>query len=166
MSRFSDGQFQENYKQNASYNRLHSFIQLGKFPESLSNLEVDFSPVDLCAKIIVNMSSYKSSYGKVFHILNNNKLKFSEILEYFNNLGYHIDIIPDDKFYRFLTKTNNKDNILGIINDITSDVITEDSNIEINSDFTLDYMNKLHMSWPKIDQNYFKKFYNTIINRR
>ena len=165
MARFSDGQFQENYKQNAFYNRLDSFIQLGKFPESLSNLEVDFSPVDLCAKIIVNFSLYKSSYNKVFHILNNNKLKFGEILEYFNKLGYHIDIIPDDEFYRFLKKTNNKDNILGIINDITSDIITDDSNISINSDFTINCMKTINMSWPKIDDNYFRKFYDKI-NRR
>lgn len=165
MARFSDGQFQENYKQNAFYNRLDSFIQLGKFPESLSNLEVDFSPVDLCAKIIVNFSLYKSSYNKVFHILNNNKLKFGEILEYFNKLGYHIDIIPDDEFYRFLKKTNNKDNILGIINDITSDIITDDSNISISSDFTINCMKTINMSWPKIDDNYFRKFYDKI-NRR
>ena len=165
MSRFSDGKFQENYTKNAFFNRLESFIKLQRFPASLASYPIEFSPVDSCAQLIVEIALKQSSYGKVFHVMNNHSLPFSEVLNYFNQIGYPISIIPDKIFYQTLTQTEKKDNILGIINDITSNYLSEQSNITIGSDFTTQYAKDLNFTWPVIDKDYFKKFFDHL-NRR
>lgn len=153
-SRLSDGKFQDNDYQNAFLNRILDFIRIKKVTQELLDYEFDLSPVDLCSDFVVNIMQYQSSYGKVFHIVNNNKITLKDIISALNI--ENIKVLDKEKFYDTIKTSKNK---LGLINDITSqNIFTQ--NININSDFTINYLNKLGLQWNKIDSKYIKKYIN------
>lgn len=159
-ARYSDGKFQENYDKNAFLNRIITLSKLKKIPKSFSNLEIDLSPVDICASIITSIIYYKSSYSKVFHIYNNKYLKFIDLINTVKNSNKKISIVSDEEFYKYI---KNKSDILGIINDLTSNSLKYNSNICINNNFTIGYMKNLNLSWPKINKNYVINFFKKYI---
>lgn len=154
-ARYSDGRFQENYDKNAFLNRIITTSKLKKIPESFSSIEIDLSPVDICSKIITSSIYYKSSYKKVFHIYNNNYFKFIDLINFLRKPNKEINLVSDEEFYKYI---KNKSDILGIINDLTSNSSKYNSNINMNNDFTINYMKNLNLTWPKIDENYLTKF--------
>ena len=66
-NRYSDGAFQINVSENAFINRIRSFIQIGSVPVSLKDIPIEFTPVDMCANAIVNLTRYKNPFT-VFHV--------------------------------------------------------------------------------------------------
>ncbi len=157
-ARISDGKFQENSKQNAFLNRLITFIKLHKIPESYSKLIVDLSPVDECSKLITSIFQYCSSYSKVFHIFNNHKIKISDLIDTLNKSNLKIDIISDNEFNQFISSYQTTNEILGIVNDLTSSINITANEINVTSEFTLNYIKKLGLDWTPITDDYIKKF--------
>ena len=151
-SRASDGKFQENDYQNAFLNRMISFCKLGAISEELLNYEFDMSPVDYCSRFIVESMQYETSYKKVFHVVNSNVITLKHILDALNIKD--IKILSNKELYEYI-KTNKEK--LGLINDITSRTLSA-KKIEINSDFSNSYFNKLGLEWLNIDKNYIKKY--------
>lgn len=151
-SRYCDGKFQENDYQNAFLNRILSFIKIGRVTNEMLDYEFDMSPVDICSEFIIKILEYQSSYGKVFHIANNNKITLKNIIKALNISN--IKIVTQEEFRNSIK--NNKE-IIGIINDITSNVIFG-KNININSDFTQNYLNKLNLNWCNINNSYIRKY--------
>ena len=154
-ARYIDGTFQENDDKNAFLNRIVTLSKLNKIPKSFSTINIDLSPVDTCASIISALILYKSSYSKVFHIYNNNELKLIELMKMIKKSNKEFIIVSDEEFYKYI---KNKSDILGIINDLTNHSSKYNSNINMNNDFTINYMKNLNLYWPKIDVNYLDKF--------
>ena len=159
-ARYSDGQFQENDTKNAFLNRTITLSKLNKLPQSISNFEIDLSPVDTCSSIIASSIYYKSSYSKVFHIYNNHQLKFVDLLKTIKKSNKEIAIVSDEEFYKYI---KNKKDLLGIINDLTSHSSNYNSNIDLKNDFTINYMKNLGLSWPIINANYINSFFEKYI---
>ena len=67
-----------------------------------------------------------------------------------------LQAFKDSKEY--LDNFDNNSLYLGIINDLTSNSSKYNSNINMNNDFTINYMKNLNLTWPKIDENYLTKF--------
>ena len=160
-ARYSDGKFQENDNKNAFLNRVVTLAKLDKIPKSFSKFKVDLSPVDYCAQTIVSLSMLESSYSKVFHIYNNNEVNFIDLVNQLKPQDKKIEEVSDDEFYSYV---KNKSDIYGIINDITSNGAQYNSNIEMNNNFTIDYMKKDGLAWPEINENYIHKFFGTYLN--
>ncbi len=155
-ARYTDGKFQENDTKNAFLNRIITLSKLDYIPESFANLDIDFSPVDNCSSIITLLVMLKSSYSKIFHIYNNNSMKLIDVVNYIKDKNNPTKIIDDQKFYDYI---KIKSDILGIINDLTSKSSPYNNNIIMDNSFTINYMEKLNISWPKIDQIYLSKFF-------
>ena len=98
----------------------------------------------------------ESSYSKVFHIYNNNEVNFIDLVNQLKPQDKKIEEVSDDEFYSYV---KNKSDIYGIINDITSNQAQYNSNIEMNNNFTIDYMKKDGLAWPEINENYIHKFF-------
>ena len=160
-ARYSDGKFQENDNKNAFLNRVVTLAKLDKIPKSFSKFKVDLSPVDYCAQTIVSLSMLESSYSKVFHIYNNNEVNFIDLVNQLKPQDKKIEEVSDDEFYSYV---KNKSDIYGIINDITSNGAQYNSNIEMNNNFTIDYMKKDGLAWPEINENYIHKFFGKYLN--
>lgn len=163
-ARLSDGKFQENDTQNAFLNRIVAFSKLQKIPQYFANMSIDLSPVDECSNIITSLLMYDSSYGKVFHIFNNNRISVSGIIEFLDNLGKHIEIVSNDEFNNFVSRIPMKDAVLGIINDITSDLSKSLANVEVSSKFTISYLENYGLSWSNPNLDYLNKFFGKYIS--
>ena len=162
-SRFSDGKFQINPEENAFANRLKSFILLKSIPEYLLNIPLEFTPVDICAHAIVKIINHDLSNISVLHIYNQNHILIKNFIICLNHLGIDIKIISETHFKDLLTSylTNDKKNeiIASLINDIDANKkLIYESNIKINSDFSVALLDKFGFSWPNIDENYIKKY--------
>lgn len=162
-ARYTDGVFQENDTQNAFLNRIIAFIKIQKIPQSLIEQYFDFSPVDICSNIISTLVLYKSSYNKVFHIFNNNKVKLKDVIDYLNNINHKIDIINDYDFNSELKNIKEKEDLLGIINDITNNNLFENT-ITVDCKFTIEYLKHYSLNWPKITKEYLDKYLQKYIN--
>lgn len=160
-ARYTDGKFQQNYNKNAFLNRVITLSKLDRIAESFSNFKIDLSPVDYCAHIIANLCVLESSYSKTFHIYNNSSIK---LLDLINQIRGNINLIEvsDTDFYRYL---KDKEDILGIINDLTNTKSKYNSNIEMENDFTINYMKKANLNWPKIDDKYISKFFKKYLRK-
>lgn len=151
-ARYSDGKFQENKDKNAFYNRINNLINLDFITRDILNYAFDMTPVDLCAKFIVELMQYKSSYNRVFHLINNNKITIKKV---FDDIGIkHKEVISNkEAFERFKLDVNK----LGLINDITNNSVLGPK-LEIKTDITNTYLKKLNLEWPKITKTYIKKY--------
>ena len=161
-ARYSDGKFQENDDKNAFLNRVLTVAKLDKIAKSFSNLKIDLSPVDYCAKIIVRLCVLSSSYSKVFHIYHNKSLKFIDLINKIKPKNETISEVSDDEFYKYI---KNKGDILGIINDLTSNSSTYNSNIEMKNKFTINYMKNVDLSWPEINTKYINNFFTKFLTK-
>lgn len=163
--RYSDGLFQKNIKENAFYSRIKSLIDLKKISKSMLNQQIEFTPVDLCAKAIILLSKSKLAENKVYHLYNHNLTSISHIVEILNSLDFSIDTINEKDFEKYILElsqnTENREILKGIINDISF----EHSNLSLNYGFTVnisstytqEYLELLDFKWPKIDNAYLRK---------
>lgn len=161
-ARYSDGKFQENDEKNAFLNRVLTIAKLDKIAKSFSSLKIDLSPVDYCAKIISKLILIESSYSKVFHIYHNNSFKFIDLINELKPDNQKLEEISDEEFYKYI---KDKEDILGIINDLTSNSSKYNSNIEMKNKFTINYMKNADLYWPEINKNYINKFFDKFLNK-
>ena len=70
MNRLSDGKFQPNVDENAAVNRIISITNIGCIPDYIKNIDIEFTPVDSCAKAIIKLIQYPSKNNKIFHLEN------------------------------------------------------------------------------------------------
>ena len=55
--------------------------------------------------------------------------------------------------------------ILGIINDLTSNSSTYNSNIEMKNKLTINYMKNVDLSWPEINTKYINSFFTKFLTK-
>jgi len=161
-NRYSDGLFQINVSENAFLNRIHSFIQIGCIPESLKEIPVEFSPVDICADAIVNLAKYKNNYT-IFHVFNKRYITFGKLVKILHSFGIHLEFITDDDFNKKILKlsknSETKNMISGIVNDISKNgKIQYVTNIKMENNFTNSYLKNVFFKWQTIDEKYIKKY--------
>lgn len=158
-ARVKDYKFQDNYKENAFLARIISLIKLQLFPKSLLDLEFDLSPVDLCSNFIINLLQYEDSYDKIFHISNYNTIKFATLIDWLKSYNYNIEVVDDAIFNKKLLELKEKNQVLlGLINDITSNLILDAKTIDVDSTYTKNVLEKHNLIWNVPDKNYFFKF--------
>ena len=164
-SRKSDGTFQINPENNAFTGRLKAFVALGVIPKSLLKQKVEFTAVDLCADAIIKCVQNKVKNMSVLHIYNRNHSRVDLILKEIRKLGFKIKAIDDDKFSDFiknnLTNSNVKEDIKGIVNDLSVDKkISYETNTYIKSDFSVNFLLRCKFKWGKIRKDYLIKYIN------
>lgn len=163
-SRYADGKFQINYKDNAFINRLKTFVNIGVISESIYNKYLEFTPIDYAALAIVKL--LKSNYShNVYHIYNSNHVQIKDFVDFLNSKGYNINIVSDAELSDTLNlyiKSENKNYLIsGVIQDIDkNNRIDYNTNINIKSEFTKYILKNFDFEWPIIDQKYILKFIN------
>lgn len=162
-SRYSDGTFQINYKENAFFNRLYTFIKLGVIPENLLNMYIEFTPVDSCAEAIITILQNNIPDFSVYHLYDDNHIYLNKLLDILKSENIEIKKISKDDFRLCLTKLlqdgKDTDILSGIINDLGPDKELEyTSNIHILSDFTKAFLYHVGFYWPNIDDDYLIKY--------
>lgn len=161
-SRYSDGGFQQNFESNAFYNILMMILHYHILPNTMLNEFLEFTPVDYCAKSIIDLAFNVDTNKYVFHLFNDNYIAVSELLNIFKSLGFETTILSGNEFkQRILTLSNkySNENILkGIVNDLDDTLglsyldSVNQKNINTNS-----CLEKLDFRWPIITKEYIEK---------
>ncbi|MBD2605305.1 amino acid adenylation domain-containing protein [Scytonema hofmannii FACHB-248] len=85
---------------------LKGFIQMGSAPDL--DLFMDMIPVDYVSRAIVHLSRQKESVGKVFHLVNQQPLHLSKIIQEINSLGYPVQQISYEKWQADLINASKR----------------------------------------------------------
>lgn len=163
--RYSDGVFQENISENAFYSRIKSMITLGEVADTMVDQEIEFTPIDICARNIVKLAKNSIADNKIYHLYNDNFIKISDIIQVLNSTGFDIKIVSNEEFKNRILEISNSENskdLLGIINDFD---YSNKKNISINYNFsvaitceyTKKYLHLLKCDWNETSKNYIRK---------
>ena len=168
-SRFSEGKFQQNHFENAFVNRFKSFLQIGVFPKSLLNLYCEFTPIDYCGDAIIDIASHFNKDYTVFHLLNEKQVYLDRLFNMLNEIGIKTTLISEKEFSNVIKEILNdplkRNSVEGIINDLTPDKkLVYKSEINIESDFTKEFLFKCGFEWPYIDINYIRNYFKYLID--
>lgn len=167
MARLSDGKFQKNVQENAYVNRLLTFIKIKIIPDYLLNGYAEFTPVDSCAQAILKIMEYPSSKNRIFHLFNHNHVNITSLLDIFNMFS-NIEVLTAKEFKKQIDKLlslpNSNELLAGILSDfdINKNLVYE-SNIKLNSDFTINYLENIGFKWPNISNEYLIRFLKYLI---
>lgn len=101
------GIFQKNIDSNAVYRMFKSFILLKKAPDV--DFMMDFTMVDYASSLITNLALSKNTIGGIYNICNTSLVPFKEVISYFRNYGYVIDLVTEKQFTDFLYDSTTKD---------------------------------------------------------
>lgn len=163
--RYSDGFFQQNINENAFYNAIASIIKLKMISSSLLEEEIEFSPVDLSAKAIINIIKTRQSDNRLFHIFNNYTVKISHLVDILRNVGIEISVKSQEEINQLITKSAKdkaiREALPGIIVYLKeSGELAHSARINISSEFSLSYLLKTGFEWPVIDEFYILMILN------
>lgn len=152
IGRWSDGHFQININENAFYNILRSVIGLGCISDSMLDVDVELTPVDLAAEAVVRIIGTEESSQRVFHIANPHEPKFSVLVSYLSKMGIHIDSMSDPAFYESLQKMTQDETKSDLVNGIMIDMDDTkklDYNIDVSVDtrITQAYLKMCNFEW-------------------
>ncbi len=162
-NRFSDGKFQINPDENAFANRLKSFINLKNIPDYLQALPLEFTPVDLCAKAMIYILQNNNKDFSVYHLYNNHSIYLKDFIKILNENNIKLAFVESKKFKTEIKKILKNDvmqnELSGIINDLNEnyDLIYE-KDVDLNSNLTQFFLQRLGFEWPKIEENYVQKY--------
>lgn len=162
MGRYSDGHFQRNISENAMYNRLKSIIELEAVPLDILTAGLDFTPVDYCAKAIVEVLLTDAAEGRVFHLFNHNTVAMSDFIRMLGSLGATITTLSTFEFKQLVegiaSDKDRKKLLAGLVTDFDQDkTLHYSSSIKVDSDYTQQYLNHLGFEWPSVTVEYLQK---------
>lgn len=166
--RYSDGVFQQKIKENAFYSRIKSIVSLGAISEDMLEQEIEFTPVDICAKCIVALSRNSICNNRIFNLYNPYLVKVKKLVEMFKNFGINVKILSRGEFNNYLKNISLDDSassLSAIINDFSYDSnnllsLNYDFTVNIKSDYTRKYLHLLNCDWPMTDDIYLNKLLN------
>lgn len=162
MNRTSDGKFQPNVDENAYISRLLSLANIGCIPDYLLNGYMEFTPIDCCAEAIIKLAEHPTSTNRIFHLYDRNHVDVEDFISIFRKY-IPFEVVSNEEFINKINaifKQENSNKILsGILRDFdTNEKLVYGSKVKLNCDFTVEYLSKIGFIWPKIDENYLKKF--------
>ncbi len=151
MPRQSDGKFQPNFNQNIFISAMRNIYNLKVIPQNLLDLDVEFSPVDECAKSIIILLNSKRK--NVFHIVNNNLISIKNLIKIFEESSSPFTLIDYNKFKKELEQNTDK---------YVREYILENNLNNYSEKCTLNELSKYNFKWLKTDNNYIKNIISII----
>ena len=166
-NRYSDGVFQINANSNAFANRIKSFLAIGSVPDYLSDLEVEFTPVDYCGLAIIKILQNKVENISIYHVFDHKTIKANTMFKILNHMKINIKVLSQDNFINLvnsIAQNNNlRDNISGIVTDLDeNNILPYKPDIINKSDVTIKYLSDFGFKWPKINRSYIKKYIDNL----
>lgn len=163
--RYIDGFFQKNINENAFYGRIKSLVDLKNVSNSMLKQNIEFTPVDLCAKAIVLLAKTKLTENRVYHLYNHNLISIDKVIQILKSFDIPINNMEDKDFEKYVLKLSQNTKTREILKGIINDISFENSNLNLDYGFTVNvsskytqkYLKLLGFEWPKVDDNYLKK---------
>lgn len=168
-NRASDFKFQPNYQSNAFLSRVKAVLEMGMFPDYLLDLYAEFSPIDDTAKAIIKIAQHFNDHKTVFHVNSQKVVYFDKFIEYTGKLGINLDVLKGKEFADRLAKLEHNDATRYIYEALINDMdekgnLVYDSNIHIENEHTLKYLDKIGFDWTEIGLDYLKGYFDYFRN--
>ena len=157
MPRISDGKFQENIEENAFINRIKTFLKLKVLPDSISKINLEFTPVDTAATAILKIVFYAKEKNIIYHVFNHKYLSISDFIKILSDIGIDIKLIDSNEFktlIKQLLNSSREDILTTLINELDKDSTLNYDKIVINSDYTINFLRVHDFEWQNVDKNY------------
>ena len=167
MPRLSDGIFQENVKENAFMTKIADFMKLGMIPDYLLDSVLEFTPVDIAAQAIYKIVTNISNQNRIFHVYNHNYITLESYFKIIKNFEYEMKVVNEiefkEKVLDILQDEKKKINFENIASDLDNNYhLNYNSDIVLNSEFTIKYLQKCGFDWPVISREYLIRFIKLI----
>lgn len=160
QGRYSDGEFQINFKSNAFLTRLKSYIKIGFMPQSETEGAVDYSPIDLVAKAICLLAGVEANKC-IYHILNDKETRNSLFFQAFKRQGYVLEVLPDQAYEEKISQLMSTDKGRALLADMAAGLTAEMDGkqmIKITCQESAELLNEHGFQWPEIDGNYLELY--------
>ena len=160
MARSSDSEFQINFESNGFINRLKAFVTIGKMPYSMLMNNVEFSPIDMTAKIIVELSKTPKECV-VFHAFDHHNVCYGDILEIIKDLGLNIEPCEEEEYNLALDEAladeTKQSGVSGLITSIGSGKVQKIW-VPTENSYTIQILYRLGIKWPFVSEKYIYNF--------
>lgn len=161
QGRISDGEFQMNMHSNAFARQFASYVKIGAVPQSVYEMHVNFSPVDETAHNIVSLTSVPEAVA--FHVYPPNEVRYAELFQGMERLGYKIDVLSDEEFDALLQKMKRTEEgraqIEGLFTKESTGVYRD---IPVQQQYTGQYLKELGEGWSTITEDYIDKYLSAL----
>lgn len=163
--RYSDGVFQNNISENAFYSRIKSIVSVAAVTKEMLTQNVEFTPVDICAHAIVELSKYNLGKNKVFHLYNHNLYKITDLINELRKFDVSITVLDNNDFMQYIDEIaqNSPYLLSGLVNDFNhnnKNFLDYNYSVDMHSDITLKYLDTLNIHWPDTTNEYIHKLLN------
>lgn len=151
MPRISDMKFQTNSKDNAFFSRVKTILKYKELTLDYMKMGIDISPVDLCAKSILEIMK-NNNCQTIYHIYNDNTFTIEDLL---NTLNININIVEVDELTNKL-RTSSDPLDAHLLNDLNNGGYIE---TPTTCELTKDWLSSIGFNWPVLDKNYLKNIF-------
>lgn len=160
MARSSDSEFQINFESNGFINRLKAFITIGKIPYSMLMNNIEFSPIDITAKAIVELSKTPKECT-VFHPYDYHSISFGDMIDIIKPLDFNIEPVEDEDYQKALdgalSDKTKQEGISGLITSIGSGKVKKVW-VPVDNSYTVQVLYRLGVKWPFVSEEYLYNF--------
>jgi len=87
IGRHINGYFQQDEDENSLFSTIRSMMVPGAPVEDLYKKEIEFSPVELSARTVVEILETQEVTNKIFHIYNDKKIKMRDLKGILQNIN-------------------------------------------------------------------------------
>ena len=151
MPRISDFKFQINSKDNAFFSRVKTILKYKQLTLDYTKMIIDLSPVDLCAKSILDIIK-NNNCQTIYHIYNNNTFSIEDLL---NAIDVHVNIVESAELAKKLhTSSNPLD--AHLLNDLNNGGYME---TPTTCELTANWLSSIEFNWPVLDKNYLTNIF-------
>jgi hypothetical protein len=160
MARSSDSEFQINFESNGFINRLKAFVTIGKMPYSMLMNNVEFSPIDITAKSIIELSKTPKECT-VFHPYDYHSISFGDILDIIKPLDFDVKPAEEEVYQNALDEAladkTKQEGVSGLITSIGSGKVKKIW-LPVDNTYTIQVLYRLGIKWPFISEEYIYNF--------
>ena len=151
MGRYSDGEFQANFRSNAFVRSLASYKAIGAVPYSAMNMLTDFSEIDMTARAILLLSGTDHKFT-VFHPVNNHTVTYADIVYSMREYGFRVDTVEDEDFAIRMAESGDTSGALIAYN--SREGTERRYMLNQSCDFTAQALYRLNFKWPVSGEKY------------
>ncbi|MDP2891535.1 MAG: AMP-binding protein, partial [Bacillota bacterium] len=166
--RQEDGVSPKNIQDNAFCQRLRTMTILGCAPESMRGMEIEFTPVDCCAKAMLSLLKLHNTAGRAFHLMNPNLVPLYRVVESWGLETNGFRWVSDSDFIAALRQSakDSRGAALGLMQDINENGrISYQKNIKVSAGETVSILSRNGFEWPAVDGGALRKMFDHMNGR-
>ncbi|MDR1861668.1 MAG: amino acid adenylation domain-containing protein [Candidatus Ancillula sp.] len=159
QARETDGEFQINFESNNFVGQLRAYALIGKVPYSALSGASSFSPIDQCAKAILELSK-AAKECTVFHPKNTHFVHFIDIIKIMQEVGIPIEFVEADEFKEAFEKASQDLDVAQKLSPLIAYQKKGAVFLSSNNQFTEQALLRSNFVWNITDNKYLRQLIN------